>query len=168
MATFPIQSGLPHPSACTDHVVGAILSGWRYDISELPPHLRGDYEDHLRECNHCHGRQRLHRTIDVLLLAATTVAFGVFLLAALMLHRLRAEGHFAALHVHLLPEMGSAHHLAATITLSLQSVALLGGLLSMLLWVLVAVATPAPLMVSGMVRERISPENRDRLSKQAA
>ena len=47
---------------CTDKVIGDILAGWRYDISGLAPEMRGDYEQHLAECAHCHSRQVLHRT----------------------------------------------------------------------------------------------------------
>ena len=40
---------------CIDPTVGDILAGWRYDISGLNPEMRTDYEQHLRECHHCHG-----------------------------------------------------------------------------------------------------------------
>ena len=56
------------PDACTDNVVGAILSGWRYDISGVPADLRRDYEAHLHACGYCRRRQRLHRTVGLLLL----------------------------------------------------------------------------------------------------
>ena len=169
MASYPLQTRGQRHSICTDHVVGAILSGWRYDISGIPPHLRGDYEEHLRECVHCRGRQRLHRTVDLLLFAATTLSFAAFLLAAVVIHRLRTFNHLYAVHVHLLPEAGLAHaHTTAGITMSLQAVAILGVFVSMLLCVLVSIATPLPGMVSEMLRERVSPETRDRLRKQAA
>jgi hypothetical protein len=38
----------------------------------------------------------------------------------------------------------------------------------MLLWILVAIATPIPTMVSTIFRERVSPELRERLRKQIA
>ncbi len=53
---------------CIDQVVGDILSGWRYDISGLSPAMRVDYDQHLTECSHCRKRQRIARTIDVLLI----------------------------------------------------------------------------------------------------
>ena len=169
MATYPVQSGLHRHMACTDHVVGAILSGWRYDISGIPPHLRGDYEIHLLECAHCRGKQRLHRPVDMLLFAATTLSFAAFLLAAVVLHRLRTLNRLISLHLHLLPEAAMSHsHLAAGITLSLQAVAVLGVFVSMLLWVLVAIATPVPGMVSELLRERSHHPSDDRLNKQAA
>ena len=169
MATYPLQSGLHRHTTCTDHVVGAILSGWRYDISGISPHLRGDYENHLQECTHCRGKQRLHRTVDLLLFAATALSCAAFLLAAVVLHKLRAFNRLASMHVHLLPEAGMSHsHIAAGITLSLQAVAILGVFVSMLLWVLVAIATPVPGMVSELLRERTHRHTDDRLNKQAA
>ncbi len=168
MGSYAVTSRRPRQSTCNDHVVGAILSGWRYDISSVPPELRVDYEDHLRTCDHCHNRQRLHRTVDMLLFAATTLSFAAFLLAAVVLHRLHTLSHLSGLHVPLHPQTDLIHsHIPASITLSLQAVAILGMLVSMVLWVLVAVATPIPGMVSEM-RERVVPSMRERLGKQAA
>jgi hypothetical protein len=168
MATYTMTSQRSRHSTCNDHVVGAILSGWRYDISSVPPELRRDYEDHLQTCEHCHNRQRLHRTVDLLLFAATTLSFAAFLLASVVLHKLHALSHMNGVHLHLHPEADLVHsHIPASITLSLQAVALLGVFVSMVLWVLVAVATPVTGMVSEM-RERIVPGTRDRLGKQAA
>ena len=42
MATSPQGSRVHRHDTCNDQVVGAILSGWRYDISGIPPDLRGD------------------------------------------------------------------------------------------------------------------------------
>ena len=53
--------------------VGAILSGWRYDISGLSPAMRTDYDQHLCECAHCRSRQHRSRMIDVLLLAVSSM-----------------------------------------------------------------------------------------------
>jgi len=61
-------------TACTDQVVGDILSGWRYDISGISPEMRTDYESHLAMCDHCRSRQRLHRTIDVVLIGISTLS----------------------------------------------------------------------------------------------
>ncbi len=169
MATYPLQSRLGRHTTCTDPVVGAILSGWRYDISGISPHLRGDYEGHLHECAHCRGKQRLHRTVDLLLFAATALSCVAFLLAAVVLHRLRTLNRLVSVHVHLLPEASLSHaHMAAGITMSLQAVAILGVFVSMLLWILVAIVTPVPGMVSDLLRERASSETDDRLNKQAA
>jgi hypothetical protein len=155
---------------CNDQVIGAILSGWRYDISGISPDLRGDYEAHLRSCTHCRRRQRLHRTVDVLLLAATSLSFAAFLLAALVMHRIEAFSHISSVHVVHLHNEGAAalSRIPDSITISLEAVALTGVFVSMLLWILVAIATPIPGMVSALFRERVAPEVRDRLRKQAA
>lgn len=164
MATYPIQPARRRHTSCNDHVVGAILSGWRYDISGISPDLRRDYEDHLRDCEHCHNRQRLHRTVDMLLFAVTTLSCAAFLLAAVVLHRLQAYSHLASVHLRLLPEANMMHsHIPASVTISLQAVAGLGVVISMFLWVLVAIATP----VSGILIERASAHSRDRLKHAA-
>jgi hypothetical protein len=168
MATYTMQTQRSRHSTCNDHVVGAILSGWRYDISSVPPELRGDYEDHLRTCDHCRNKQRLHRTVDVLLFAVTGLSFAAFLMAAVVLHRLHTLSHLWNVHLRLHPgtDLGLLH-IPASITLSLQAVAILGVFVSMSLWILVAIATPIPGMVSEM-RGRVAPSSRDRLGKQAA
>src|ERR671926_191770 len=53
---------------CVDKFVGAILAGWRYDISGITPEMRGDYEQHFRDCEHCRYWRTVHRTIDVALI----------------------------------------------------------------------------------------------------
>ena len=132
---------------CTDRVIGKILAGWRYDISGLAPEMRGDYEAHLAECEFCHSRQRLHRGIDIGLMALASLSMGVFLLAYGVIR------HFHPTHAFLL-EIG----------------ALGGFLLSMVLWLLVAVATPAPLVVKDAAMfgarlgmEKLPDEIRDRI-----
>ena len=153
-------------TTCTDPVVGAILSGWRYDITGNSPDLRLEYEAHLGECGHCRRRQRIHRAVDVLLLAATSLSFTAFLLAALVMHRLEALSHITNVHVHLHPDnVAALAKVPDSITVGLETVAVAGVIVSMLLWVLVAMATPIFGMVTARVRERISP---DRLHKQEA
>jgi len=170
MANPPLKQRPSGQDSCTDPVIGAILSGWRYDISGTPASLRGDYETHLRGCAHCRGRQRLHRTVDLLLLAVTTLSCAAFLLASLVLHRLEAARHLAgSVHVHLGTDRALALiHIPTSITISLEAVAIAGVIVSMLLWALVAMATPVPAMLSNMLREHVSPELRERLWKQAA
>jgi hypothetical protein len=167
MATYSTR-GRAHHDTCNDPVVGAILSGWRYDISGIGPDLRLDYEAHLHTCAHCRHRQRIHRTVDVLLLAATSLSFAAFLLAALVMQRLEALSHITDLHLRLHPESIASISRAASVTISLQAVAIAGVVVSLLLWTLVIIATPIPSMVSAIFRERISPELRERLRKQAA
>jgi len=169
MATFPPRSPHHGHDACTDQVIGAILSGWRYDISGTPVSLRGDYENHLRGCAHCRHKQRLHRTIDLLLLAVTTLACAAFLLAAVVIHRLETLRRLSNVHLHLPPDRAlELAHIPLSIPISLEAVAVAGVIFSMLLWALVAMATPVPGMLSAMVRDHVSPELRDRLWKQAA
>jgi hypothetical protein len=127
--------------------VGKILAGWRYDISGLAPEMRGDYEQHLAECMHCRSRQRLHRTIDVSLIVLASVSAGVFLLA-----------------------FGVIHHFAPRHTVWLEIAALGGFALSALIWLAVAVATPAPMTMVDVARigarrvhDRLPAEIRDRL-----
>jgi hypothetical protein len=154
---------------CTDPVIGAILAGWRYDISGTPASLRGDYEEHLRGCGHCRGRQRWHRTVDLLLLTVTTLSCFAFFLVALVSHRLEAARHLSgSVHVRLGTDRAlMLAHIPASITISLEAVAIAGVLFSMTLWALVLMMTPVPGMLMSVVREHVSPELRERLSKQA-
>ena len=109
---------------CVDKVVGDILAGWRYDISGITPEMRGDYEAHFAECARCRAKRRLHRTIDITLIVLASISAFVFLLAFGVVH------HFEPRHAFLL-EIG----------------ALAGFVLSALVWLIVAVATPAPLVM---------------------
>jgi len=134
-------------SACVDPVVGKILAGWRYDISGIAPEMRGDYERHFAACEHCRSRQRLHRTIDVSLIVLASASAGVFLLA-----------------------FGVIHHFEPRHTLILELIALGGFALSALIWLIVAVATPAPMTVVDVARlgarhvhDRLPAEIRERL-----
>ncbi len=124
-------------ASCTDQVVGAILSGWRYDISGLSPAMRTDYEQHFAECSRCRRRQRVARTIDVLLISVSTLSIVAFLLApAVIIHRVELITHIDKVELHL--------YQAHAVAISLEAVAVTGLVLSTLLWVLVAIATPPP------------------------
>jgi|SRR5579862_255887 hypothetical protein len=132
---------------CIDPVVGKILAGWRYDISGLAPEMRGDYEEHLRDCPRCHGRQRLHRTIDVSLIVLASLSAAVFLLA-----------------------FGVIRHFGPRHAFWLEIAALAGFTLSALIWLAVAVATPAPATMVDVamigarhVHDRLPQEIRERL-----
>lgn len=147
----------PH---CTDPLIGNILAGWRYDISGLSPAMRTDYDQHLAECSHCRRRQHLARTIDVLLISVTSLSILAFLLAAAVLHRIEAIAHLSSsLH-------GHVYH--TPVTISLEAAALAGLVISVLLWVLVAIATPLPGLVSDALQQRIPPHIRERIMKNAA
>jgi hypothetical protein len=144
---------------CTDPVIGDILAGWRYDISGLSPAMRTDYDHHLSECAQCRRRQHLARTIDVLLISVSSLSILAFLLAAVVLHRIESIAHLGtSLHGHL-------YH--TPITISLEATAIAGLAISLLLWVLVAIATPIPGLVADAL-QRIPPHIRERIMKNAA
>jgi hypothetical protein len=134
--------------ACTDPIVGAILSGWRYDISSISPEMRTDYESHLVECPECRRRQRIARTIDVLLLSITSLSIVAFLLAAVVLHRIEFFRDIPAVHMRL-------HQMPSTI--SLWAVMIAGLVVSTVLWILVTVATPVPSFIGSVVVKRLPP-----------
>ena len=125
---------------CTDPIVGDILSSWRYDISGISPEMRTDYEEHLETCDHCRTRQKLHRIVDVTLIGLSTLSILAFLLALAVIH-----------HVQPLRDWVLVMHLDGRyVALTLQMAATMGLLVSLLSWVLVAVATPAPVYITGM------------------
>ena len=135
---------------CVDPIVGKILAGWRYDISGIAPEMRGGYEDHFAHCEFCRSRQRLHRTIDVSLIALAAVSAALFLLA-----------------------FGVIGPMAPRHAFWLEIAALSGFALSTLLWLVVAVATPAPTAVVDVaklgarrVHDRLPAEVRDRLPEE--
>ncbi len=137
-------------SQCVDPIVGKILAGWRYDISGLAPEMRGDYEQHFAGCEHCRSRQRLHRTIDISLIALASVSAAVFLLA-----------------------FGVIRYFGPRHALLLELAALAGFGLSALIWLVVAVATPAPMAVvdaaklgARHVHDRLPQEIRERLPEE--
>src|ERR1700691_4723988 len=143
-------------STCTDSVVGDILSSWRYDISGISLEMRTDYEEHLATCAFCRSRQRLHRTIDVALISLSTLCIVAFLLALAVIH-----------HVEPLRTAAVVMHLEHTaVVFTLQAAAILGLLASLAAWILVAIATPAPVYLTEQARvlqDRIPEELRSRL-----
>jgi uncharacterized oligopeptide transporter (OPT) family protein len=150
--------------ACDDPMVGDILSSWRYDISGITPEMRVDFERHLEECAHCRSRQRLHRTVDVVLIGLATVSIAVFLLALAIIHHIQPLQHWALVSLHLWQ---------VPIVLSLQAAAILGLLVSLVGWLLVAVATPAPVFLTDFAMREVRqfqsriPELRGRGSRAA-
>lgn len=156
----------PRAGLCTDPVVGDILAGWRYDISGLSPAMGRDYEFHLTECTACSRRQRMARTIDILLLSVSTLSILAFFLAAVVIRRVELVTHGGTLHVPV------PLHQAHVVVISLEAIAITGLAFSTLLWVLVAVATPLPGFLGQIVQRRIPPhiltDIRDRFNKNAA
>jgi hypothetical protein len=135
---------------CVDKVVGDILAGWRYDISGITPEMRGDYEAHFDECARCRAKRKLHRTIDFALIVVTAVSAGLFVIAFAIIHR------FAPRH-----------------TLILELIALAGFAFSALVWLIVAVATPVPVLAADAlkagarrVHDRLPPKVRERIPEE--
>jgi hypothetical protein len=151
------QNAMPM-KICTDPVVGDILSSWRYDISGISPEMRTDYEQHLAECGGCRSRQRLHRTIDVTLIGLSTVSIAVFLFALAVIHHVEPLQHWPLVHLQLRD---------IYIALTLQAAAVAGLMVSLLIWVLVAITTPAPVYLRGMAIEQAR-EFRERLPRNVA
>src|SRR3981189_796028 len=137
-------------SQCVEASVGKILAGWRYDISGLAAEMRGDYEGHFSDCEHCRSRQKLHRIIDISLIVLASVSAGVFLLA-----------------------FGVIRHFGPRHAFWLEIAALTGFALSALIWLVVAVATPVPVTVmdaakqgARRVHDRLPEEIRQRLPEE--
>ena len=135
---------------CTDRVVGEILAGWRYDISGIAAEMRGDYELHLAGCSRCRARQRLHRSIDVGLIVITTLSAAMFLVA-----------------------FGAIRYLDPKHALLLQIAALCGFAFSSVVWIAVAIATPAPLVMvdaaklgARRIHDSLPQEIRDRIPEE--
>lgn len=112
--------------------------------------MRGDYEEHFAACAYCRSRQRLHRMVDIGLIALATVSALLFLLA-----------------------FGAIWHFSPRYALILQIAALAGFALSGMLWVAVAVATPAPVVMADAARlgarrlhERLPEEIRNRIPEE--
>ena len=137
-------------SQCVEPIVGKILAGWRYDISGLAPEMRGDYEAHFSGCQHCHSRQKIHRIIDISLIVLASVSAAVFLLA-----------------------FGVIRHFGPHHAFWFEVAALAGFALSALIWLAVAVATPAPMAVVDVaklgarhVHDRLPAEIREKLPEE--
>src|SRR5258707_2041020 len=91
--------------------------------------MGGDYEQHFAACEFCRSRRRLHRTIDLSLIALASLSAAVFLLAFSVIR------HFGPRHA-----------------FWLELAALAGFALSALIWLGVAIATPAPLAMVDVAR----------------
>ena len=137
-------------SQCVDPIIGKILAGWRYDISGLAPEMCGDYEQHFAECEHCRSRQRIHRTIDISLIALASISAALFLLA-----------------------FGVIRHVGPRHAFWLELAALAGFALSAVIWLVVAVAPPAPVALVDVakigarhVHDRLPPEIRKRVPEE--
>src|SRR6185312_1561350 len=118
-------------AVCTDKVVGDILSGWRYDISGLAPEMREDYEAHFRDCARCRGKRKLHRIIDFALILIASASGAIFLLALLAIR-----------------------HFNPARAILLEVIAACGAAFSAMVWIIVAVSTPVPVVVAGVALQQ--------------
>jgi hypothetical protein len=130
---------------CNDHVVGAILASWRYDISGISPEMRRDYEQHFAECGHCSSRLKFHRSLDVSLAVLTTLAVLFFLFALAVLQHIKPLEH-VAINIFGL-DMFDMFHM-------FMSAGIAGLVFSVIALALVLTATPAPKYLSGIAAER--------------
>jgi len=137
-------------SECVEPIVGKILAGWRYDISGLAAEMRGDYEAHFADCEHCRSRQQIHRIIDISLIVLASVSAALFLLA-----------------------FGVIRYFGPRHAFWFEVIALAGFALSALIWLVVAVATPAPMAVVDVARlgarrvhDRLPAEIREKLPEE--
>lgn len=130
---------------CNDHVVGAILASWRYDISGISPEMRKDYEQHFLQCSHCRSRLKFHRGLDVSLAVLTSLSVLFFLFAIAVLKHIKPLEHVAFNLLGL--DISSMYQM-------LISAAIAGVCFSLIAFILVLTATPAPTYLSGIAAER--------------
>jgi hypothetical protein len=121
---------------CVDPVVGGILAGWRYDISGIAPEMSGDYLDHLATCDACRARQRFHRTIDIGLMVLSSMAAVFFMVA------------FGAIYY-----LSRVYRIPHAFALELLAIG--GFCMAIVIDIMVAIATPAPLVVKDAAREGV-------------
>jgi uncharacterized paraquat-inducible protein A len=130
---------------CTDHVIGAILASWRYDISGISPQMRKDYEQHLAECPRCGARLKFHRSLDATLAVLTSLAVLFFLFALAVIKHIKPLEHVAFNVLGL--DVVSMYQM-------LVSAAVAGVVFSLIAFLLVLTATPAPGYISDLASER--------------
>ena len=130
---------------CNDHVVGAILASWRYDISGISPEMRKDYEQHFAECGHCRARLKFHRTLDLSLAVLTSLSVIFFLFALSVVYHVRPLEHVAFNILGL--DTPSMYEM-------LISAAIAGVCFSLIAFILVLTATPVPSYLSDIAAER--------------
>jgi hypothetical protein len=125
--------------------VGGILASWRYDISNISPEMRKDYEQHFIECPHCSSRQSFHRGLDVSLAVLTSLAVFFFLFALAVLKHIKPVEHFAFNTFGL--DVADTYHM-------LVSAGIAGLIFSVIALLLVLTTTPAPSYLGGIAAER--------------
>lgn len=130
---------------CNDHVVGAILASWRYDITGISPQMRKDYEQHFTDCAHCRARLKFHRGLDVTLAVLTSLAVVFFLFALAVVQHIKPLEHVAFVVLGL--DISDMYHM-------LLSAGFAGLIFSIVALALVLTATPAPSYLSDLATER--------------
>ncbi|HEY3707278.1 MAG TPA: hypothetical protein VGL22_19610 [Terracidiphilus sp.] len=130
---------------CNDHVVGAILASWRYDISGISPEMRRDYEQHFLDCAHCRSRLKFHRSLDGTLAVLTSLAVVFFLFALAVVKHIKPLEHVAFNILGL--DISDMYHM-------LLSAGTAGLIFSVIALALVLTATPAPTYLGGIAAER--------------
>jgi len=130
---------------CNDHVVGAILASWRYDITGISPEMRKDYELHFVGCAHCRARLKFHRGLDVSLAVLTSLAVVFFLFALAVVQHIKPLEHVAFNVLGL--DISDMYHM-------LLSAGVAGLIFSIVALALVLTATPAPSYLSDLAAER--------------
>jgi hypothetical protein len=130
---------------CNDHVVGAILASWRYDISGISPEMRRDYEQHFLDCQHCRSRLKFHRSLDATLAVLTSLAVVFFLFALAVVKHIKPLEHVAFNILGL--DISDMYHM-------LLSAGTAGLIFSVIALALVMTATPAPTYLGGIAAER--------------
>jgi len=130
---------------CNDHVVGAILASWRYDITGISPEMRRDYEQHFLDCTHCSARLKFHRGLDVTLAVLTSLAVVFFLFALAVVQHIKPLEHVAFNILGL--DISDMYHM-------LLSAGFAGLIFSIAALALVLTATPAPSYLSDLAAER--------------
>ena len=130
---------------CNDHVVGAILASWRYDITGISPEMRKDYELHFVGCPHCRARLKFHRGLDVSLAVLTSLAVLFFLFALAVVQHIKPLEHVAFNILGL--DISDMYHM-------LLSAGVAGLVFSICALALVLTATPAPTYLSDLAAER--------------
>jgi hypothetical protein len=107
--------------------------------------MRKDYEQHFAECTRCRARQKFHRSLDVSLAVLTSLAVFFFLFALAVLKHVKPLEHVAFNIFGL--DIADTYHM-------LVSAGIAGLCFSVILWLLVFTATPAPAYLGGIAAER--------------
>jgi uncharacterized paraquat-inducible protein A len=107
--------------------------------------MRKDYEQHFAECPRCRARQKFHRTLDASLAILTSLAVFFFLFALAVLHHIKPLEHVAFKVFGL--DIFDMYNMFV-------SAGVAGLCFSVIAFLLVLTATPAPSYLGGIAAER--------------